>query len=144
MQGCCLEQSPSEALIQAFLLITTTHSLLPGFGMPTSFLDHVKELIRPHQRFLVHRQQRGLLLADHLVGEFCTQWAEQQEPEVSHAHTAELQGPALDIAQPQSRILRIGKPHLTVPMLMERSLPPEPETQSQPACEVLLIGHASE
>ena len=73
IQGCCLEESPTEALIQPFLFITTTHSLLPGFVMHTSILHHLKEeLIQPHHRFLVHGEQHALLLADHLLEEFCT------------------------------------------------------------------------
>lgn len=129
MQGCCLEQSPPEALFQAFLLIATNGSLVPGFGMPTSILNYLKEeLIQPQHRLLVHGQQHTLLILIINVRNSAPNEQSRTSQKSLMLSAAELWGPPSDMAQAQSRIFGIWKPHPAVPMMKERSLPPTPET----------------
>lgn len=100
VQGYCLEWRSSEVLIQAFLFIRTTCSLLPGFGMPPAVLEH---LIQPHHRPLAHGEQHALLLADHLLERLCTWWQSSRWQESLMLSAAELGSAIRHCSTPQCR-----------------------------------------
>lgn len=102
MQRCCPEQSPSEALLQAFLLINTNGSLVPGFGMPTSILNYLKEeLIQPQHRFLVHGQQHTLLILIINLRNSAPNGQSRKSQKSLTLSAAELWGLPLDMLEPR-------------------------------------------